>query len=274
MAILPLTESAVDEVAERLGFAERPAPTAEGLAQVYSAWCRQVPFDNLRKLVALHFDLPQIPGIEPADFFAAWQLTGAGATCWGSNNALHALLVGLGFDAQLTAASMFDVDKNHGTTIVTIDGQRLIVDTALHGDVPAPMIAGETTVVSYFGYETTVRSDENGWLFDHPTPDPAFRIPCRILGDLTLETTVAANEKTRGWSPFNTGIMAGINDDAGVWMLKDNGLARFDADGLATRDLTDTEVDEFLVEVVGHSPQLVAEVRAVLDVQAGKVDLD
>ncbi|MDW3221218.1 MAG: arylamine N-acetyltransferase [Acidimicrobiales bacterium] len=264
MAIVPLTETAIDEITERLGFASRPGADLEGLTSLYSAWCRNVPFDNLRKLVAMHFDLPQLPGIEPADFFAAWQLTGAGATCWGSNNALHALLVGLGFDAQLTAASMFDGEKNHGTTIVTIDGQRFIVDTAIHGDVPAPMVHGETAVVSYFGYETTVRCDENGWLFDHPTPDPAFRIPCRILGDLDYDATEAANEKTRGWSPFNTGIMAGINDDRGVWMLHGNGLARFDADGLSARELTDAEVDEFLIDIAGHNPQLVAEVRAIL----------
>ena len=66
--------------------------------------------------------------------------------------------------------------------------------------------------------------------------------------------------------------MVGINDDAGVWMLKDNGLARFDADGLSTRHLADAEVDEWLVDVAGHSPQLVAEVRAILDVQSGTVD--
>ena len=33
-------------------------------------------------------------------------------------------------------------------------------------------------------------------------------------------------------------------------------------------------VDEFLIEVSGHSPQLVAEVRAILDVQSGKVPPD
>lgn len=272
MAILPLTETAIDEVVERLGFGERPPATLEGLGVLYDAWCRRVPFDNLRKLVALHFDLPQIPGIEPADFFAAWQLTGAGATCWGSNNAMHALLTGLGFEAQLTAASMHDGDKNHGTTIVTLDGGRYLVDTTVHGGVPAPMIDGETTTVDYHGYRTVVRQDDKGWLFDHPTPDPGVMLPCRILGPLEPAATEVANEKSRGWSPFNTGIMVGINDDTGVWMLKDNGLARIDASGTSTRQLSDAEVDEWLVDVSGHAPQLVAEVRAILDVQAGKVD--
>ncbi|MDG2028386.1 MAG: arylamine N-acetyltransferase [Acidimicrobiales bacterium] len=274
MAIKPLTDRAVDEVVERLGFAQRPATDIDGLRDLYQAWCRQVPFDNLRKLVALHFDLPEIPGIEPADFFAAWQLTGAGATCWGSNNAMHALVTGLGFDAQLTAASMFDGEKNHGTTIVTIDGQRWIVDTALHGDVPAPMIDGETTTIEHCGYRTIVRADEKGWLFDHPMPDPDFSIPCRIIGDMDYAASAVANEKSRGWSPFNTAIMVGINDETGVWMLKDNSLARIDDTGISTRQMSEGEVDEFLIEVSGHSPQLVAEVRAILDVQSGKVPPD
>lgn len=274
MAIVPLTEASVDEIVERLGFAQRPGTDLDGLSALYDAWCRKVPFDNLRKLVALHFDLPQIPGIEPADFFAAWQLTGAGATCWGSNNAMHALLTALGFDTQLTAASMFDVDKNHGTTIVTLPEGRFIVDTAVHGGVPAPMVDGQTTTVEYHGYRTVVRQDEKGWLFDHPTPDPSFMLPCRIIGAMDYAASEVANEKSRGWSPFNDGVMAAINDASGVWMLKGAGLARIDASGTTTRQLTEAEVDEWLVEVAGHSPQLVAEVRAVLDVQAGKVDLD
>ena len=80
--------------------------------------------------------------------------------------------------------------------------------------------------------------------------------------------TLEANERSRGWSPFNQGIMAGINDADGVWKLKDGLLARFDAGGVTTTELADAEVDEWLIAVAGHAPQLVAEVRAILDFQA------
>lgn len=266
MSIKPLSASGVDQVVERLGFAERPGTDLDGLHAVYSAWSRRVPFDNLRKLVALHFNLPEIPGIHPDDFFAAWQLTGAGSTCWGSNNAIHALLVGLGFEAKLHAASMFDSDINHGTTIVTIDGERWMVDTSLHGDIPVSL-RSEPTAVEHAGFVTSVRPDGDQWIFECQTPDPNFRIPCRIHDEMDHAFTLEANEKSRAWSPFNSGIMVGINDATGVWMLKDNKLARIEAEGTTTTELQDSEVDEWMIETSGHSPQLVAEVRAILDFQ-------
>jgi len=267
MSIKPLSAHAVDEVIGRLGYSERPSVDLEGLRTLYSAWSRQVPFDNLRKLVALHFAMPELPGIHPNDFFAAWQLTGAGGTCWGSNNAIHALLVGLGFDAQLHSASMFDGDVNHGTTIVTLNDERWMVDTALHGDVPVPL-RSEPTSVEHAGFVTTMQPDGGTWVFECPTPDPDFRIPCRIIDEIDHDFTLEANEKSRAWSPFNTSIMVGINDETGVWMLKDKVLARIEASGTTSSRLTDAEVDEWMIETSGHSPQLVAEVRAILDYQA------
>ncbi len=267
MAIKPLTETRVDEVVELLGFAERPPVDLVGLEQIYRAWCRRIPFDNLRKLVGLHFDMPELPGIDPAEFFAAWQFTGSGSTCWGSNNAIHALLDGLGFEARLHAASMHDVEINHGTTIVTIGGDRWLVDASVHGDVPAP-IRDEFTSVEHAGFATNVWPDRGGWVFDSPTADPTTRVPCRILEEMDHAFTLEANEKTRERSPFNRGIRVGINDADGVWLLDTTTLTRIDASGTTASELTDAEVDEWMIETSGHTPQMVAEVRAVLDFQA------
>ncbi|MFT5203950.1 MAG: N-hydroxyarylamine O-acetyltransferase [Candidatus Aldehydirespiratoraceae bacterium] len=267
MSIKPLTPTRVAEVTELLGFSAPPPATIDGLTEVYDTWCRRVPFDNVRKLVGLHFKMPELPGIDPADFFAAWQFTGAGSTCWGSNNALHAYLLGIGFDAALISASMFDGDINHGTTVVTIEDIPWMSDTSIHGGLPVPLVEGQAASVDYHGYVTAVRPDPAGWLIDIPTPDPSFRLPCRIHGPMDHPFTREANEKSRESSPFNNTIMAGINDDTGVWMLKDNSLARIDATGTASQALTNAEVDEFLVGTAGLSQPLVAEVRAVLDFQ-------
>jgi len=265
MTIKPLARARVDEIVGLLGFDARPNANLEGLDEVYRAWCRRVPFDNLRKLVALHYDLPEMPGIDPADFFAAWQLTGAGATCWGSNNALHALLVGLGFDARLHAGSMFDEAVNHGTTIVAIDEVEWLVDTSLHTDAPLALAAGETFSVDHAGYVATAVPDPGGWLIECTTPDPDFRVLCRVLDPMDHAGAEAANEKSRATSPFNDGIMASINDESGRWRLRNDTLTRIESSGTTVRLLSDSEVDRFLVETTGHSPQLVAEVRSVLD---------
>jgi N-hydroxyarylamine O-acetyltransferase len=264
MEIRELTATRVDEIVGRLGFAARPEPDAVGLADLYRAWCRRIPFDNLRKLVALHHDLPEIPGMDPADFFAAWQLIGAGATCWGSTNGLHALLVGLGFDARIHGASMFDVDMNHGTTIVAFGAERWLVDTALHTDAPLPLIDGQVSSVEHAGTLTTANPDPGGWLIECTTSDPGARVICRIHDPIDHATAVLANEKSRVSSPFNDGIMAAINDESGMWKLRNGTLTRIERSGPTMTSLTASEVDDFLIEVTGHAPQLVAEVREAL----------
>ena len=268
MTIRPLTEAGIDEVVARLGFDARPTADLDGLRAVYGAWCLRVPFDNLRKLVALHHSMRELPGIDPADFFAAWLLTGAGGTCWPSNNALHALLTGLGFDARLHGASMFDAELNHGTTVVMIGGAEWLVDTSFLNVDPVPLVPGETAVVDYQGYVVTARPDAGGWLFDSPSPDPGRVVPCRLHRLMDHDETQAAYERSRVRSPFNAGIMCHTNDAGGVWMLRNGSLTRFDAEGATKRAVSDDEVDRFLIDHGGHSPQLVAEVRAV-EAEAG-----
>jgi len=52
-----------------------------GLADLYGAWCRRVPFDNIRKLIHVRADNPAaLPGDAPNAFFEAWLAHGTGAT--------------------------------------------------------------------------------------------------------------------------------------------------------------------------------------------------
>lgn len=259
-----LSQDRVDELIALLGLSDRPSTDVAGLHSIYSAWCRSIPFDNLQKLLALHANADVLPGMQAVDFFKSWQSDGTGGTCWSTNNALHALLCELGFSASMWSASMFDGPANHGTTIVAIDDVRWVVDTAIHGDRPARLIDGETTTVLHAGYPTTVRHDANGPIIEHPTPDPSFVIPCRILHTITYPDTVVANERSRGWSPFNSGLMTAINDSTGVWMLKDNALTRIDESGNTTRTLTTDETDDFLINVFGYSNRIIAAVRSTL----------
>jgi N-hydroxyarylamine O-acetyltransferase len=58
-----LSVDLLEQVLSKLGFADRPAPTLDGLQRVYAAWCRKVPFDNIRKLIHLHSHDPSpLPG--------------------------------------------------------------------------------------------------------------------------------------------------------------------------------------------------------------------
>lgn len=260
-----LTDAAIDEVLERLGFADRPGLDEDGLAAVYRAWCRNIPFDNLRKLVALHYDMPELPGIDPADFFAAWLLTGAGGTCWSSNNGLYALLTGLGFEAGLHAASMWDmVEFNHGTTVVALDGVDWMVDSSVLSDAPLPLVDGRPAEVAHGGYVVRAEPDPDGWLVHFPSAEEGVRVPCRLHHPIDRAATREANERSREASPFNETLTARTNDADGVWVVRGRMLTRVTATERRTRELSDAEMDEFLVDGLGYTPQLVAEVRGVL----------
>jgi len=120
-------------VLEALGFREAPPVDLDGLTAVYAAWCARVPFDNVRKLIALHGGASgPLPGLGADDFFDAWLTHRTGGTCWPSANALHALLDSVGFDSRRVTASMFDQgEPSHGTTIVLLDGHEHLVDSSM-----------------------------------------------------------------------------------------------------------------------------------------------
>jgi hypothetical protein len=79
-----------ERVLMKLGLSEYPTPTLDGLRALYAAWCRKVPFDNVRKLIHIHHHDPApLPGDDATDFFEAWLTYGTGGTCWAGNGALY-----------------------------------------------------------------------------------------------------------------------------------------------------------------------------------------
>src|SRR5262249_42887251 len=62
-----------ERVLSRLGLSAPPRPDLQGLTTVYAAWCRQVPFDNIRKLIHVQTQNQGVlPGDSAQDFFEAW----------------------------------------------------------------------------------------------------------------------------------------------------------------------------------------------------------
>ncbi len=96
-----LAPALVERVLAKLGLAAAPRADLGGLAALYAAWCRSVPFDNVRKLIHVRAAYPApLPGDTPEDFFDAWLAHGTGGTCWAGNGALCALLESPGFRAR------------------------------------------------------------------------------------------------------------------------------------------------------------------------------
>ena len=252
-------------VLDKLGVDE-PSPDMDGLRAVYAAWCRSVPFDNVRKLIHIRSgESGPLPGDDPGSFFTDWLSHGCGGTCWAGNGALYALLSGLGFDAQRAVATMLvapDIPPNHGSVRVRVDGQSYIVDASiLHGE-PLPMIAGEASSIDHPTWGVTGR-----WV------DEQFRIAWRnfITGGQPMDcgfNSFAASaedfsqrhEITRTWSPFNFGLSVNLlGDDRRIGAAMGSTYC-FDQNGSLTGEPADLVArQQFLIEEVGMSEELVSQ---------------
>lgn len=263
-------------VLDRLGVQRVPVD-AGGLRTLYSAWCRAVPFDNLRKIIALR-DAPAsvpLPGIEPDDFFTAFLAHGTGGTCWPTSEAWLALLLACGFDARRVAATMLPVPvpedspgrPNHGSTIVTIDGVDHVVDTSMLSEDPLVLGPGPATatpdpVVGIDAERTGAR-----WLLRFMPWRPEGRLPCELdPAPVAADLPAARYEFSRTGSPFNGDVHARRNLADRVLIVANGSVFRIDrASGETVPEPLDGDVtrrDEVLVGEMGYSEEIVARLPA------------
>ncbi len=259
-----LEPALVERVLGKMELSKRPQPTIVGLRALYSAWCRKVPFDNVRKLIHLHQNDPRsLPGDDAVDFFESWLRHGTGGTCWAGNGALHLLLRSLGFASARGLATMLvapGVPPNHGTVVVTCEEQTYIVDASiLHGE-PLELAASEPTYVTHpaWGVECSVR-DGQPIIQWRPLHKPEG-FDCRIDGfDVPAETFRSLHEQSRPWSPFNYQLYGRINRGNGVIGTAFGQRVEFDASGKPLqRELDPQERIKFVVEHLGIDEEIAA----------------
>jgi N-hydroxyarylamine O-acetyltransferase len=183
----------------------RPALDLAGLSEIYAAWCRSIPFDNIRKMIALREPGSAMPGLDAADFFENWIEHGTGGTCWPSSNALFVLLRSLGFEARRVAGSMYDLpDPNHGTVMVRIGGQDWMVDSSMLTYRPLPL-NGEVYVHDDPAHGVEIEPSGGTYIVWRDfTASPDY-IPCRLLFDpVDSDFYFERYERfSREMSPFN-----------------------------------------------------------------------
>lgn len=207
----PLGPALRDSVLRRLGLPARPRTDLDGLRQLLRAWYLRVPFDNLRKMLALRDPAASpLPGGQAEDFFAAWLADGAGGTCWAINNALHALLRAAGFDARRIVGQMRDsgVD-DHASVKVVLDGRHWLADSTLLRGRLLPLDRGGL-VDDHPVFPVAMDSPGDGslrvWVDLPPNTEP---LCCRILpGEVSREYFLARYEASRAHSVFNHRLYA------------------------------------------------------------------
>lgn len=266
-------------VLARLGLSTPPAPDHEGLKSVFNAFALGVPFDNLRKIIALRRgEAGPLPGTRAPDFFDAWLRHGTGGTCWPTSNAMLALLLSLGFAARRVAASMRDLGTlNHGTVKVRLDGGDWLVDSTMFTGEPLPL-TDETFRQRDLPCPAEVEPEDGThviWAEFPPSPDP---MPCRLLvdpADDSVHVDGYEGSRQEGRSPFNQRLYARRNHRDRVILLIGNQRHEKTLQGLSSRECSARELRAALVEDIGLSPEIVGEwadaggLRAALEPPTG-----
>lgn len=252
-----------ERILEKLGCGIQP-PTRAGLTNVYAAWCRGVPFDNVRKLIHVRGgDARTLPGDSPADFFESWLAHGSGGTCWSGNGALHALLESLGFSAERAVATMVaapNIPPNHGSVVVAIDGERYVVDASILHDQPLLMREPEPTEIDHPAWGVTAHWTDGQYCIrwrNFITGGQPMDCVFNHVGASGAEFA-ERHEMTRAWSPFNYGLSLNLlrgNRRIGaalgrLWCMDESGR-------LSERPADLGERRRFLVEEAGMSEELV-----------------
>ena len=254
-----------DRVATRFGLDITQRRDLAGLRALYAAWCRHVPFDNVRKLIALRRCVPgPLPGTDATDFLENFLQHGTGGTCWSSSNALFEMVHGCGFNARRVAGSMRDVGvPGHGSIKVLIDGVDWLVDSSMLTMYPIPI--GDALHVDrhpIFGVEVEPGvGDQAGthvvW-FDSPPHENYF--PCRLLFDpVDYDFYVERYEISRTTGPFNHHLSVRYNRGDARSVLQGHTRHRQTINGVESVALTRDELCNELRDVVGLSSDIIAQ---------------
>lgn len=256
----------VESVLEQFGLAGRPSIDYSRLAAVYEAWCRHVPFDNCRKMLAVRAgSRDRLPGDDPAEFFEAWLAHRVGGTCWAGNGALCELLRALGFEARRGVATMMvapDLPPNHGTVLVDLPEGRYVVDASILHVEPLALLEGEESEIGHGAWGV-----RGHWLDDKyaihwralPIPEP---FDCRLdESPVDASRFRLQHEATREWSPFNYELtFTLVRGEARIGIAHGQAV-RIEADGsFNATPLTDRM--GYLVDELGVSEALAAQIPA------------
>lgn len=249
-------------VTQRLGLTHI-APNHEGLRELYTAWCRSIPFDSARKrLFQAAGALGTVPGWRPGEFFQDWLDHGTGGSCWSTSLALCELAAACGFDARLAAGTMLtdpDVSPNHGTVLVELDDATYMIDSSMLFEEPLALADKPTNNPSLL-HPVHAEPSTNGWTVTWRPAHSNDRIACAIdPTPVEIDAWDRWHDATRGYSLFNAALYIRRNNRHGIEAYGRGKIIVRSSDGtLAKQRVPAHEVPELLVARFGLSREVVA----------------
>jgi N-hydroxyarylamine O-acetyltransferase len=251
----------VDRVLARLGLASAPPVDRRGLEDLYRAWCRTVPWDNVQKRVSVKNGRVPLAGAYPDEFFENLLRDGTGGTCWPSSGALHALLLALGFDARRVAGTMspdrWPGQINHASAIVTIDDEELLVDSSMLTERPIPLRSDAETVIDDPVHPVQARPTGDLWTIRWRIQARDEEIDCVLVeDDAPFERYLECYEESRV-SGFSYFLTLTKNIAGGILSLNGSKRTFRDGDGRLMAAYVEDR-GQVLISEAGLSPRIVA----------------
>ncbi len=244
------------QVLKKLEISESIGCTKQNLEDLFKAWCRNIPFDNFwKRMDLIGKSFSQLDQLDPNNFFELWLEHGVGGTCWVTTNAMFELLKDLGFNARVISCSMGDMGiPNHGSIIVTIDNEELIIDTSVLNEQPIELanIKKENEIhpiqVIHTDSKTTV-------LFEFVMSRK--QMPWTLIdNDINLDTIKSLHETSINASLFNDCIYIRKNSENKTYSLIGNTFYIKSSDKIEAQTLDNNEIKKTLVDVFGFSKEI------------------
>ncbi|MEW7278833.1 arylamine N-acetyltransferase [Aquimarina sp. 2201CG1-2-11] len=258
---IALNPEIAQSVLNRFGIDPQIECNEEGLTLLYKAWCRNIPFDNFWKRLAISQNTFSDHDQMQADsFFKIWLEYGVGGTCWTTTNAMFQLLKYMGFDVYVVGGSMGDMGVvNHGSLIVSVDeGKEFVVDTSILNEKPID-ISGAELEHPIHTIQLSEESDTVKVLFEHVSKKDFM--PCAIMKNgIGLDQLKEHYDISIENSLFNDCVYIRKNDENGVSAIIGNTFFVKTAISIEKRELNETELSEVLINVMGFSKEIVSHI--------------
>jgi N-hydroxyarylamine O-acetyltransferase len=259
-----LSSDQVEAMLARLGLDGPPAASEEGVGDLYRAWCRTVPFDNVLRRVQIGREQGErLPGWTPNEFVGAHLAHGAGGFCVPASAALAALLRALGFSARIMLAAI-EVMPDHATVAVTLDEGVFLLDTVILGEVPIPLpIRGRRRVGGGL-HGVTVQRENRRWRIDYAAAMTRAPATCTVSpreADVAAcEALYRATQASPVFKGFNQGLYVRRNSRTGISIVYRDRYVFVDHRGSHERQVDPAERARILVERFDLSEEIVARI--------------
>jgi len=169
-----------------------------------------------------------------------------------------------GFDVRRISASMTDRnDHNHGSLIIRLGGEELLVDSSILNEAPIPLVRDRAHALDDAVHPVRIEPGAPGLLIHWGRSGSTDTMPCRLMNDPVDEVFYLERyEISRGYSVFNEALYARRNFPGRL--VSYFGRTRFEktAAGVTSRELPLAELRTALVEELGISAEIVARLEA------------